>query len=94
MNPVDTKLRQHGPPSTPPLPAVLHGDVAGVITEFGEGVTRFQVGDEVYGCAGGIRGTGGALAEYMVADADLLAMKPESLTFAEAAALPLVSITA
>jgi NADPH2:quinone reductase len=78
----------------PDLPAVLHGDVAGVVEEVGEGVSNFQPGDEVYACAGGLRGFGGALADFMLADADLVALKPRSLTMAEAAALPLVSITA
>lgn len=57
-------------------------------------VDGFTVGDEVYGCAGGFKGHGGALAEMMTADARLLAHKPRSLDFAEAAALPLVAITA
>lgn len=78
----------------PLFPAVLHGDVAGTIEVVGEGVTSFQVGDEVYGCAGGVKGLGGALAEFMLADAALVAKKPKSLTMREAAALPLVSITA
>lgn len=94
INPVDYKVRQFGPGIAPELPAILHGDVAGTVAEVGEGVTRFKVGDEVYACAGGVRGTGGALAEYMLADASLVALKPQSLTMAEAAALPLVAITA
>jgi NADPH:quinone reductase len=48
----------------------------------------------VYACAGGVKGTSGALAQYMLADVRLVAHKPKSLTMAEAAALPLVSITA
>lgn len=95
VNPIDTKIRSGFVPAvTPEFPAVIHGDVAGVITEVGEGVTEFKVGDEVYGCAGGFKGTGGALAEYMLADAHLLAHKPKNLTMAQAAALPLVTITA
>ena len=72
LNPVDWKIRTLGLPFAPDLPAVLHGDVAGVVSEIGEGVTSFQVGDEVYGCAGGVKGQGGALAEYMLADAQLI----------------------
>lgn len=94
VNPMDYKVRQHGPPIAPELPAVLHADVAGVIEAVGEGVDTFRVGDEVYGCAGGVKGQGGALADYMLADARLIAKKPSTLTFAEAAALPLVAITA
>lgn len=95
VNPVDTKIRQ-GSEGTAGLtfPAVLHMDVAGIISAVGEGVTRFKVGDAVYGCAGGVVGIPGALAEQMEADADLIAIKPEWLSFAQAAALPLVSITA
>ncbi|HCF27059.1 MAG TPA: quinone oxidoreductase [Cyanobacteria bacterium UBA11049] len=95
VNPVDFKLRKGAMPSVAPdFPAVLHGDVAGVIEAVGDGVTAFKPGDEVYGCAGGFKGMGGALAEYMLADADLLALKPRSLSMKEAAALPLVAITA
>jgi len=94
INPVDYKIRQYGPAFAPDLPAVLHGDVAGVIEQVGEGVNAFKPGDEVYACAGGVKGLGGALAEFMLADADLVALKPKSLTMTEAAALPLVAITA
>lgn len=95
VNPVDYKIRQGAVADiAPDFPAVLHGDVAGVVEAVGEGVTTFQPGDKVYGCAGGVKGLGGALAEYMLADANLVAHKPKSLTMVEAAALPLVSITA
>jgi NADPH2:quinone reductase len=95
VNPVDTKIRR-GSEGTAGLtfPAILHIDVAGVISSVGAGVTRFEVGDEVYGCFGGIVGIPGALAEQMEADADMLAHKPRSLSFGEAASLPLVGITA
>lgn len=95
VNPIDTKVRAGAVPAVAPeFPAVLHGDVAGLVSAVGEGVTEFKVGDEVFGCAGGFKGTGGALAEFMLADADLLAHKPKNLTMEEAAALPLVVITA
>lgn len=95
VNPVDVKIRQGVVADiAPAFPAVLHGDVAGAIEAVGDGVEGFKVGDEVYACAGGVKGTGGALAEYMLADAALVAHKPQSLTMVEAAALPLVSITA
>ena len=95
VNAVDTKIRQGLVADiAPSFPAVLHGDVAGIIAEVGRNVAIFKAGDEVYGCAGGVKGTGGALTEYMIADADLIAYKPKSLTMLEAAALPLVSITA
>lgn len=93
VNPVDYKIRS-GMPIAPDFPAVLHGDVAGEVVEVGEGVSDFAVGDAVYGCAGGVSGTQGALAEYMLADARLLAPKPSNLSMEQAAALPLVGITA
>lgn len=95
VNPVDCKIRAGlYAKSAPAFPAVLHGDVAGVIKEVAADVTQFKPGDEVYGCAGGVIGTGGALAEYMLADAKLIAKKPSHLSMLESAALPLVSITA
>ena len=96
VNTVDTMIRQMGKdlPLSPDLPAVLGMDFAGTIEAVGEGVTGFAPGDEVYGCAGGLAGLKGALAEYMPADARLIAHKPKTLSMREAAALPLVGITA
>jgi NADPH:quinone reductase len=96
VNTVDTMIRVMGSdlPLSPALPAVLGMDFAGRITEVGQGVTGFAVGDEVYGCAGGLADLQGALAEFMAVDAQLIALKPKSLSMREAAALPLVAITA
>ena len=99
VNPVDTKIRSGGRAMCPDLPAVLHMDVAGTIEQVGAGVSTFKSGDEVYGCCGGLKtvageNLGGALADYMLADAALIAHKPTSLSFSEAAAMPLVTITA
>ena len=96
VNTVDTMIRQMGKdlPLSPDLPAVLGMDFAGTVEAVGEGVTHFSPGDEVYGCAGGLADLQGSLAEYMVVDANLIAHKPKSLSMREAAALPLVGITA
>ena len=94
INPIDNKFLRNDLGFNPQLPAVLHGDVAGVVSEIGSGVGDFEVGDEVYACAGGFIGTGGALADFMAADAKLVAKKPTSVSFVEAAAIPLVAITA
>lgn len=93
LNPVDAKIRG-GLPIGPDMPAILGADLAGVVEAVGEGVEGISVGDEVYGCAGGVKGHGGTLAQYIAADARLLAPKPKNLSFHEAAALPLVAITA
>ena len=95
VNPVDCKIRRgERPLISPELPAVLHGDVAGTVEAIGEGVSQFAVGGEVFGMAGGLKNSGGALADFMRADCRLLAHKPKKLAFSEAAALPLVTITA
>lgn len=96
VNTVDTMIREMGDdlPLSPELPAVLGMDFAGTVAAIGEGVTGYAVGDEVYGCAGGLADLQGTLAEYMLADAKLIARKPKSLSMREAAALPLVAITA
>lgn len=95
VNAVDVLIRRHGPPFlAPSFPAVLHSDVAGIVVEVASDVKDFKPGDLVYGCAGGILGMGGALAEFMLADAALIAHKPKRLSMAEAAALPLVTLTA
>ncbi|GAM71447.1 zinc-containing alcohol dehydrogenase [Vibrio sp. JCM 19236] len=89
-------IREMGPglPFSPPAPAVLGMDFAGVVEAVGDGVNDYQVGDEVYGCAGGLGDLQGTLAEYMVADARLIAHKPKNLSMQQAAAIPLVGITA
>ncbi len=95
VNPIDVKVRSGLVPAIAPIfPAVLHGDVAGVIETIGDGVQGFSHGDEVYACAGGFKEYPGALAEYMLADADFVAAKPKGLDCTQAAALPLVGITA
>ncbi|MBY0377254.1 MAG: zinc-dependent alcohol dehydrogenase family protein [Gammaproteobacteria bacterium] len=95
INPLDIKIRNNELGQIcPSFPAVLHGDVAGVVTAIGANVKGFKVGDEVYGCAGGVGQLQGALAQLMSVDADLMAYKPKNLSMTEAAALPLVSLTA
>jgi NADPH:quinone reductase len=96
VNTVDTMIRQMGPdlPLSPDAPALLGMDFAGVVEAVSHDVTEFRVGDEVYGCAGGLANLPGTLAEYIVADARLMARKPSNLSMRAAAALPLVGITA
>ncbi len=95
LNPIDVKIRSGLVPAlAPPFPAILHADVSGQIVAVGDGVSRFKPGDTVFGCAGGIGKGQGALAEYMLADARLIARKPEKLSFQAAALFPLATITA
>jgi NADPH:quinone reductase-like Zn-dependent oxidoreductase len=95
VNPLDTKIRAgKAAHAKQPLPAVLGLDMAGVVEEVGSGVRAFRPGDEVYGMVGGVGGLQGTLAGFVAANADLIALKPKSLSMREAAALPLITITA
>ena len=91
VNPVDTKVRVRAAPE-PGEAKILGWDAAGVVTDVGSGVTLFKRGDEVF-YAGSIARPG-TNAEYHVVDERIVGRKPKSLSFVEAAALPLTSITA
>src|ERR1700751_4382997 len=94
VNPLDTKIRAgKASHAKQPLPAVLGLDMAGVVEEVGPGVRAFRPGDEVYGMVGGVGGLQGTLAEFVAANADLIWLKPRSLSMREAAVLPLITIT-
>jgi NADPH:quinone reductase-like Zn-dependent oxidoreductase len=75
-----------------PLPLTLGSDLAGTVAAVGSGVSDIAVGDQVFG----VTNTQflGAYAEYAVASAGMLATKPGSLTYAEAASVPVVAVTA
>ena len=96
VNTVDTMIRNMGSelPLSPEPPALLGMDFAGTIEAVGDDTSDYAVGDEVYGCAGGLADLPGTLAEFIVADTNLIAQKPKKLSMREAAALPLVGITA
>ncbi len=94
VNPIDTKLRQRGTFFPDRLPAILGCDGAGIVEAVGAAVHQFRPGDEVYFCNGGLGGHPGNYADWAIVDARFAARKPASLSFAEAAAAPLVLITA
>ena len=95
VNPLDTKIRAaKAAHAKQPLPAVLGLDMAGTVEQVGSSVSGFARGDEVFGMVGGVGGLQGTLAEYVAADAALLAHKPKNLSMREAAALPLSILTA
>ena len=93
VNPIDTKLRQGLYPMDN-LPAVLGCDGSGIVEQAGSSVGRFTVGDEVYFFHGGIGLIQGNYAEFRTIDERFVAHKPKKLNFIEAAAAPLVIITA
>ncbi len=95
VNPLDTKIRAgKAAHARHPLPAVLGIDMAGTVEAVGRGVSGFRRGDEVYGMTGGVGGVQGSLAEFAAVDARLIAPKPHNFSMREAAALPLIAITA
>jgi NADPH2:quinone reductase len=93
VNPVDTKVRKGGGPGKPEGELKILGwDAAGVVEEVGAEVSLFKPGDEVY-YAGSIERPG-SYAEFQAVDERIVGRKPASLSFADAAALPLTTITA
>ena len=94
VNPVDTKVRRHGVFYDQPLPAVLGCDGAGIVVEIGTGVSQFKVGDQVWFCNGGLGREQGNYAGYTVLDERWVSLSPKTFSFIEAAAAPLVLITA
>jgi zinc-binding alcohol dehydrogenase family protein len=96
VNPVDTKVRgarhQGSASDNTGKPRILGWDAAGVVVGKGVAITGFDVGDEVY--YAGALDRPGSNAEYQAVDERLVGRKPKSIGFAEAAALPLTSITA
>jgi alcohol dehydrogenase len=100
VNPSDWKLREGFFKQMVPLqfPATLGMDFSGVIEKLGERVSSstsdLKQGDEVYGQAGVLAGGSGAFAEMALANADKIAHKPKTLTYEQAAGLPLVGVSA
>lgn len=95
LNAIDVKIRSGAVPVfCPPFPAILHSDVCAKVLAVGAEVTAYQVGDHVWGCVGGIGNYQGVLREQLVSTAEYIAKKPDSLSINQAAAMPLVSITA
>ncbi len=95
VNPIDFKTRKGliFPLSGFRFPKVLGADFAGVVEECGAGTEGFAPGDEVYGFTNGAS-QGGALAESLCCKASIVSKKPVSLTFEEAASIPLAASTA
>jgi NADPH:quinone reductase-like Zn-dependent oxidoreductase len=101
VNPLDAIIQSNGTVMYGWLkyPVILGEDVAGVVVEIGENVTRFTVGDRVVAYAMGLEKGHDAVSEsgfqaYVVVDAGLAAALPDAMAFAEASVLPLAASTA
>jgi NADPH:quinone reductase-like Zn-dependent oxidoreductase len=90
--PWDALIRQGKSKVSPPPPLTLGSDFAGVVEALGPGGSQFNTGDEVYGVTNAQ--FVGANAEYAIASAGMIALKPSRLSWLEAASLPVVAVTA
>ncbi len=96
LNPVDWKIREGWLQKRvkTEFPAIMGWDISGTVSEVGQGVKNFKPGDEVYSYCRKSVVKRGTYAEYVAANADHVAMMPKHLSFAEAAGIPLVALTA
>jgi alcohol dehydrogenase len=98
VNPIDWKIREGYMQQMVPLqfPSTLGMDFSGIIKEVDSTESSFDYkkGNEVYGQASVTKGGTGAFAEIAITDADNIALKPKTLSYEEAAALPLVGVSA
>ena len=95
VNPVDTKIRQNGPfDPDAELPVILGCDGAGTVERVGDGVEAPSVGERVLFMDGGIGLGAGNYAEYAVVDARYVVRTPQGVADTQAAAMPLVALTA
>ena len=92
VGPWDALIREGKSVVQLPLPIILGSDLAGTVESVGTGVLQFKPGDEVFGVTN--KQFCGAYAEYAVASAQMVAAKPRSLSFVEAASVPVVAVTA
>lgn len=93
VNPIDLKIRDGKVRMllSYDMPLILGNDFSGKVVKIGDKVTRFKIGDEVYGRPR--KSNIGTFAEFISIDAAEIALKPKNTTFVEAASLPLVSLT-
>jgi NADPH:quinone reductase-like Zn-dependent oxidoreductase len=92
VGPWDALIREGKSVVQPSLPLILGSDLAGIVDSVGTGFIPFKPGDEVFAVTN--KQFCGAYAEYAVASAQMVAAKPRSLSFVDAASVPVVAVTA
>ena len=92
VGPWDALIREQESAVNAPLPITLGSDISGIVDSVGSNVRNFKPGDEVYGATN--PDFIGGYAEYVLASANMIAPKPRSLNFSEAASAPVVAVTA
>lgn len=96
INPFDYKVRRGYMKDAMPLklPLTIGGDLSGVVIDMGSEVTDFKLNDKVFGQSYAFGGGSGAIAEYAVASAENMAIKPKSINHIKSGSLPLVGVSA
>lgn len=96
INPFDYKVRRGYMKDAMPLklPLTIGGNLSGVVIDVGSQVADFKVGDEVFGQSYAFGGGSGAIAEYAVANAENIAIKPKEINHIQSGSLPLVGVSA
>jgi alcohol dehydrogenase len=96
INPIDYKVREGYLKQMAPLqlPSTIGGDFSGIVKKTGNNVTKFNTGDQVYGQAIVLNGGSGSFAEFVAANSNNSALKPQKADYMEAAALPLAGVSA
>lgn len=91
VGPWDALIREDKSVTAPAFPITLGSDISGTVESVGDGVTQFKKGDAVYGCTN--MDFIGGYADFAIAKAGMIAAKPHSLDFIEAASAPVVAVT-
>jgi NADPH:quinone reductase-like Zn-dependent oxidoreductase len=94
LNPFDTMVRDGKTGIPLELPATLGGDLAGIISEVGEGVSHVKPGDKIFGQANAVAGNSGAWAEFALTKGEQVSLMPSNVNFSEAAVSVLVGVSA
>ncbi|MGC2446034.1 MAG: NADP-dependent oxidoreductase [Candidatus Sulfotelmatobacter sp.] len=92
VGPWDALIREGKSVVQSSLPIILGADLAGIVDSVGTGVIQFKPGDEIFGVTN--KQVCGAYAEYAVASVQMVTTRPSSLSFVEAASVPVVAVTA
>src|SRR6516164_5641014 len=85
-------LIREGKVELQPLPIILGSELSGIVEAIGPEISRFKLGDEVYGATN--EQFSGAYAEYALPLARMMALKPKTLNFVKAASVPIAAVTA
>lgn len=93
FNPIDYQMRKGMPESNRMHSPVLGREFSGIVVSVGEAVTRFSPGQAVFAGSGSM-GSNGSYAAYIAVPESILALKPRNISFQEAAAVPVVYLTA